>query len=323
VSTISERFIAWLRPKKKPGKNQWVMVSISFLLAVTLWFLVTMNSQSYSTTFHVPIKLINFPDSLQLLKEFPEELEVDTRGVGIQLLYQKWEPEDTIYLDFNEVRDKRRFVPRANLAQINQVLQSGVSTTRVRPDTISLAFLRKANKRVPIVLDMVLNMPPSYRVTSTLRPDRDSVLIVGPEASLKNIHSWKTVQYVTSPIRSRQVLYVPMDTIPPFTVLPKEVPVTVEPRPYTERVLSVAVNKVNLPRNTLLRLETDSVYLRFLLPMDEYDVINEGSFRFEADFESINQRSDFLIPTLAAFPPSVLIKSFTPRLLRYTIVETE
>lgn len=299
------------------------MVSISFLLAVTLWFLVTMNSQSYTTTFQVPIKLVNFPDSLQLLGEFPEELEVETRGVGIQLLYQRWEPEDTIYLDFNQLRDTRRFVPRSNLAQINQVLQPGVSTTRVRPDTISLAYLRKANKRVPVVLDMVLNMPPAYRMTQPLAPDRDSVLVVGPAASLKNIHSWKTVKFVTSPIRDREVLYVPMDTIPPFTVLPKEVPVTVEPRPYTERVLSVAVNKVNLPRNTLLRLESDSVYLRFLLPMDEYDAINEESFRFEADFQSINKRSDFLIPTLTNLPQSVLVKSFSPRMLRYTIVETE
>lgn len=299
------------------------MVSISFLLAVTLWFLVTMNSQTYNSTFHVPVKLVNFPDSLQLLNEFPEELEVETRGIGIHLLYQRWEPEDTIFLDFNQIRDSRRFVPSANLARINQVLQPGVNTTRVSPDTISLAFLRKANKRVPVELDMVLTMPPSYRMTSSLRPDRDSVLVVGPAASLANINSWKTVKYITKPIRTRQVLYVPMDTVPAFSVLPKEVPVTVEPRPYTERVLAVPVNKVNLPRNTLLRLESDTVSLRFLLPMDEYDAISQASFRFEADFESINQRSDFLIPTLTKLPQSVLVKSFSPRLLRYTIIETE
>ncbi|MEM0998529.1 MAG: hypothetical protein AAGN35_15830 [Bacteroidota bacterium] len=323
LNSLAERLLAWLLPKKKPEKNEWVTAGISFLLAVTLWFLVTMNTQNYSTTFRVPLKLTNFPDSLQLLNEFPPEMEVYTRGVGIDLLYQHWEPEDTVYVDFKEWRQERQFVARENLSSVDQVLKSGITPVGVEPDTIFLDFLRKTNKRVPIELDLVLNLPTSYRLRDEPRADRDSVLVIGPADSLARITSWKTTHYVSDQIRDEQELFIPLDTLHPFQVLPKIVPVRVLPLPYTERTISVPIRRINLPRNKSLRLENDSVRVQFLLPMDDYDRIDASAFRIDADYELIDARSDYLIPQLSAAPASVRIRAIAPRLVRYTVIEKE
>ncbi|HHG84072.1 MAG TPA: hypothetical protein ENJ82_04920, partial [Bacteroidetes bacterium] len=109
LKSLAERILNWLKPVKKPEKNQWVTVSISFILAVTLWFLVTLNTQSFSRYYSIPVKLSNFPEDLQLTREFPSQMRVLAKGVGIDLLYQQFESQDTLTINFNNFKDRREF----------------------------------------------------------------------------------------------------------------------------------------------------------------------------------------------------------------------
>ena len=58
----------------KASRTHWITLSISFLLAVVLWFIVALNKQDYETWFNVPVKLVNFPEKYQLTQPFPSSI---------------------------------------------------------------------------------------------------------------------------------------------------------------------------------------------------------------------------------------------------------
>ena len=79
------QFVRRATPVEKPKKNQWVTVSVSFVLAVILWFLVTLNTQTYTTSFDIPLKLVNFPENYQLIEEFPDNPAVWSNRGNVRL----------------------------------------------------------------------------------------------------------------------------------------------------------------------------------------------------------------------------------------------
>lgn len=283
-----------------------------------------MNTQTYSTSFDIPVKLSNFPKSLQLSSEFPKEIRVLATGIGIDLMLQRWNPpNDTLNIDFRRFEDKRSFVSRENYGLIDQALRPGLRTVFAFPDSISLSYARKSNKHVPVVLDIELNLPPSYRNVGKLAPLKDTVLVVGPKDSLDRITEWRTARYRTPLLTRQQDLYVPLDTVPPFEVIPDKVVVPVNPVPFTEGTVSLPIRLTNVPRNTEVHLTPDSVRLKYLVPLSAFDEVRDTDFRLEVDFPEIDTRSDYVIPELVRKPKDVEIVGLTPLRMNYLIVTQE
>jgi hypothetical protein len=89
------QIIQWLRPEEKTQKNQWVAISICAVLAVTLWFLVTLNIQTFQSSFKVPLKVDNLPEKYQLKEDLPSHVTVQTEGKGIALLSRHFSASPT------------------------------------------------------------------------------------------------------------------------------------------------------------------------------------------------------------------------------------
>lgn len=305
-------------------RYQWVAVSVSFVLAVTLWFLVTLNKQSYTTTFIVPVKLINFPNNLQLLNEFPEQVEVTTFGSGIKLFYQGLDPNaDTVEVDFESFGESGHFLANQNLRLITAALNQGLSAVAVTPDSISLAFATKSNKKVPVVLDIEWDLPPSYRVAPGNLSYTDSVLVVGPIDSLQHVRECKTTHFKLPHSSQPQVVFIPLDSLGTMQMLPNPIKLTYSPQPYTERVMRLPVTAVGLPLDARLHLDPDSVEVKLLLPLDQFKAIHPHHLSAEVHFADLDERSPYVIPRVGHLPEEVELVSFSPILLRYMLITQE
>jgi YbbR domain-containing protein len=305
-------------------KIQWVAVSVSFVLAVTLWLLVTLNKQRYTTAFNIPVKLVNCPENYQLLSEFPRELEVLATGSGIKLFYQSLDPmKDTVEIDFAAFRDKGYFMASKNLRLVSDALQQGLTVLSVNPDTISLAFATKSNKTVPVRLDLEWDLPPSYRVNPEDVKFTDSVLVVGPKDSLVNVVEVKTVPYKLPRSIQPQVIIIPLDSLGPMKVYPNSIKLTYTPKPYTEKVVKVPVSTTGIPLETRLNLDPDSVEVKVLLPLEKFEWLSSAVLSAEVAYSEIDRRSKFVVPQLVNVPDDIEVVSFTPRLLQYMVITQE
>lgn len=300
--------------------QDWVTVSISLILAVTLWFIVTLNTQTYTTDFRVPVRLTNFPGEYQLLDEFPAEVQLQATGPGIKLLYEEFSSPDTLVIDYNAYSNKYHFVGHDNLELISKVLKEGVRAIAMTPDSISLRKLPKKTKKVPIRLAMTWNLPVSYRLASPPKLSVDSVLVTGPSDSLARIEYWPTAALLSDLATENMTFRVPLDTMQPFAVVPNEILVEISPEPFTEINLPVPVHATGLPRRTDLYFEPDTVMVRYLVPLAYSDSIDASDFKVEVDYSAINPRSSYVVPRLRSAIPGTEVVGLQPQRVKYLII---
>ncbi|MFN8397728.1 MAG: hypothetical protein U0176_24120 [Bacteroidia bacterium] len=300
---------------------QWVAVGVSFVLAVTLWLLVTLNKQSYTTTFDIPVKLTNFPNNLQLLSEFPKELKVVAFGPGIKLFYERLDPaRDTVDIDFEVFRDKGYFTARKNLKLISDALKQGLVAVSSDPDTISLAFAVKSNKKVPVRLDIEWDLPPSYRVQPQDLRFTDSVLVVGPTDSLNQVTECKTIHFRLPRSVEPQTVFVPLQGLGPMQMLPNSIKLQYTPRPYTERIMRLPVSVAQTFSDISLHFEPDSIELKLLVPLERYEALDQMPPLVEVSVDQLSDRSAFVVPTISKVPEDMEIVGFSPVMVRYIMI---
>lgn len=300
---------------------QWVAVGVSFVLAVTLWLLVTLNKQSYTTTFDIPVKLTNFPNNLQLLSEFPKELKVVAFGPGIKLFYERLDPaRDTVDIDFEVFRDKGYFTAQKNLKLISDALKQGLVAVSSDPDTISLAFAVKSNKKVPVRLDIEWDLPPSYRVQPQDLRFTDSVLVVGPTDSLSQVTECKTIHFRLPRSVEPQTVFVPLQSLGPMQMLPNSIKLQYTPRPYTERIMRLPITVANSYADINLHFEPDSVELKMLVPLERFEALDQSPPMVEVAIDQFSERSPFVIPSISNVPGDMEVVGFSPAMVRYIMV---
>ncbi len=316
-----ESLLQRISPSEKPDRNQWVAISISFVLAVTLWFLVTLNTQDFVSRFEVPVKVVNVSKDVQLSGGYPTSLEVESRGRGIELLNEYFEPsKDTIRIDFQTFRDQEYFIASNNFSVINAALKNDIRAIRVTPDSIPLVFGRRATRRVPLVPNHRLDLPLGFRNVLGFQPDQDSVDVSGPQKKLDTLKFWRT-ERVNIPVDKAGPIQVPVERRPFFQVIPKIITLPVEPLAYTEKEMRIPVFPANLPADTRLRLTPDSVNVRVLVPVESYETVENSNLFFEVNFEDLDRRSRYAIPYSRNFPDRVILQRFTPIRLEYLIIK--
>ena len=201
-------------------------------------------------------------------------------------------------------------------------MPEGLSATNASPDSISLQFDRKARKRVPVILRHQITLPNTYRHASPLTFSPDSVDVIGPADQLEKIQSWNTIAGESEAVYQASQLSVALDTVRPFQVLQKNIKVTVDPKPYTEAETEVQVRVVN-DRNgrNYIRIEPQSIKIRYLVPMDLYKEVKAEDFRVVVRGSDLNPRSNFAIPEVVKVPRKVEVVSLQPGKLSYMIIE--
>jgi hypothetical protein len=188
------------------------------------------------------------------------------------------------------------------------------------PDSLSLEYVLKSYKMVPVELDLKPNFPVGYRHFGSLVPRPDSVLIVGPEEDLAGITRWRTESRTTRRINSPTTVYVKPESRRPFQINPGVLKVDVDPVQFTERSLRIPVQAVNLPADTKLRVEPDSATASFLIPLANYEAIAQSNVHLEVDFTQLNSRSSYVLPKMVGMPETAVLQSFEPHLMRYLVI---
>ena len=217
---------------------------LALLLSAVLWFTVA-GEHVVERSLRVPLEFRNIPQSLDIVGNAPDSVDVRLRGSSAVL--SRVQPgEITAVLDLGSARTGSRLFPiRADEVRA----PFGIEVSQVIPNTIALDLEKSARRRVPVVPATDGSPAPGY-VIGRVSADPATVEIMGPESRLRQITEATTepvsVKDARAPVRDGVSVGVVDASV--RLVEPQNANVTVEiwPAPVERQVADVPVRYRNL-----------------------------------------------------------------------------
>lgn len=301
--------------------NQGVVVIGALLLAITLWFLVTLN-QEYETLIYYPVTVENVPNTVQMGVITPSRVKLQVRGSGVDLLEEHLHiRRDTLRFPYTQQFRDGFFLTNPALREVSEYLPAGLVPLRISPDSIFFAIDDRVPKKVPLVHRVDIRLKLAYQLEAhpVLRPD--SVIVQGPKAMLDTLKAWYTKRFQTAELSKKTTIEVEIiDTISGFSVFPKRATLALEPRLYTQLELILPVNVVDLPPGVSVRLAQPNVKVSCLVPMDEYENLRATQYQILIRYPDIDREVPYLIPNTDFLKLPIRVVGHSPTYISYVIV---
>ena len=158
-------------------------------LALVLFVLVRCETETMRTVqLDVVAELPALDSSQVLVSELPSKVRVDLRGPRTRLDALRLTELTPIRADLRE--DGRRELSLEELIRVPEPVQ----VVRVRPRSVQLQWRRRAERRVPIQLNVEGTPPRGLELGAGVRLDPSSVAVTGPDdevAALQRIETDK------------------------------------------------------------------------------------------------------------------------------------
>ena len=217
---------------------------LALLLSCVLWFTVA-GEHVVERSLRVPLEFRNMPQSLDIVGNAPDSVDVRLRGSSAVL--SRVQPgEITAVLDLGSARTGSRLFP----IRTDQVRAPfGIEVSQVLPNSIALDLEKSARRRVPVVPATDGSPAPGY-VIGRVTADPATVEIMGPESRLRQVS-----EAITEPVSVKDARALVRDGVSVGVVdasvrlvQPQNANVTVEiwPAPVEQQVPDVPVRYRNL-----------------------------------------------------------------------------
>jgi len=168
------------------------MKLISLALALTLYFYVFVN-QERELVLEVPLSLQGMPESLTWTGEIPEAARVRFRGLGMDLLKLRTQPElARMIVTVGDVRPGRYQRPLVS-RDVRVLADMSVQIVEiVSPSEITLEFDQLLMRRLPVVPKVTGRPAPGYIRFGRVITEPDSVDVGGPQQRLESFDAVPT-----------------------------------------------------------------------------------------------------------------------------------
>jgi len=324
VREFLSRILRLIVTSEPSREKRLLTIGLAVLMATLLWIVVTLN-QPYKATMAFPIRIVAVPDSLQLTQLRTPNLRVELSGLGVDLLLEYFQfRRDTMALNFEGVHNQPNYLLSNRVrAEIEKRFGERLSVEKILTDRIRLQVEAKVSRRVPVAFRAQIQLEPTMQLEADPALRDDSVTLYGPQTWIDTISEWPTSPDYVLAVERADLLTVPLAEPPPGCVVtPSEVKVFVSPQRYTETLLRVPVEVVNLPENTEVRLSHRVIEVSCLVPLDRYhsllEEVQESSLRIP--FNKLDPQIPSMIPDLN-LPAQVKPIARSPLALSYVIIQ--
>lgn len=289
---------------------------IAYILAISLWFIVNLNSD-YRITITIPIEVGAIPQDMALAEGLPEFLEVEVSGDGWKLvnLYSN-PPEIPIDVIEGEVNLFNQVRQRFTLVQ-------DVSVLKVEPLFLSIGLEQKISKKIPIKLHSNLQFEDRYGLVSDPVFNPDSLTITGATSQINKIDYWMISDTLSlSNVRediSQIVPIKPKNSLIDYDV--DQITFLADVSEFTEGEVNVYIRTRNLPRGNIINYNPSTVTIRFDVPIEQYiEVQNLRPYEVYVPYQEIvEDATGYVTPDIELVTTQYQIKlrSFQPKAVAY------
>ena len=304
------------------ARNRVVVLFLSFLLASVFWFLINLN-KTYQANLDFPAKIIGVPDTIDIHPEVFPSVELTIEGLGGNLMSYllKWN-RDTLHVGFNRESEKGFVLTQGQINTWQRILKGVQLVSVIDPDSLTFVIDYQAEKYVPLISQIDVNLASSHILEAMPQLYPDSVKVIGPQRILDTLTGWRTVPFATPELSEEKVIEIGIeDTFSLVQVYPKFGYLRVKPRLYTQTELEIPLEVIDLPENVEVKLQHQQLKLTCLVPLDIYETIQLNSYTSVVKYGDIDLRIPYILPDFSFLPPSVKLLFSSPSQVPYVMVK--
>lgn len=314
-----------IRRIRRGLKKRKVKVFLLFLLASALIWFINNLAQTYMAKTTFKLNYINSNKELLLTKAYSDKVDVRLQTVGFQFLgfnFQK--KEVTIDLEeVNKVDDSYFLLPQDYRDQIEKQLSGSMLLLEMDADTLFFDFLELVSKEVPIESNVKINLAHNYLMEGALVIDPSAITLSGPKEEIDTIVAVRTVDLdfpeMTTDFSEKVGLYKSPE-LKYTSYSTKVVQIEGKVSKFSEKIVDVPVEVINLPKGRQVRTFPDEVSILCKAKIEELKNIDSQDFRVIADYlQNRGTRSNILELTLDKKPKGIFSASLMETKTEYIL----
>lgn len=319
-----------LTDREKVKFNRQLLIYLLFLvLSIIFWYLNAL-SKEYTTVINYPIKYEDFPKGKVLVSDLPEELQIKVKGFGFTILRSKLTSYlDPIILPINIFRlDIQRkdnqyifyLLSRYTKEWIGNQLGSEIQLVSVLPDTLFFKFTDVVDKKLPVQLVSKLDFAKQFMLNGKIIIHPDSIIVSGPQVMIDTLKVISTNELYVKGIKDTITKEIGLFPISKISFDTKNVSVTIPAVKYTEMVLNIPIESVNVPDSLKLKTFPAFISLSCWVSLSDYDKMTPFMFRASVDYKILkNNPSNKVKINLTKIPTMVNNITYHPKSVEFII----
>ncbi len=286
------RYLSWKLKSFFLSKD--VLSFLIFLLLSAAFWLVNALEKERVMILKVPLTYAGVPEDVIFENEMPRMVRVQVRDLGKNLWFYHLNPLSEVSIVL-----KHQFMEQGLVSITNTSMQKIISD-RLLPTTAILdiepanfvgAYVRQHQKKVPVILQTLINTEHQYMLCNRPIFSPDSVIVYGPDHVLDTIHSVSTqvleLKQVNESVRSS----VELISIPSLRFSENKVIVDVCVVMFTEKSVELTVHIINSPENINLRSFPATVKATFNIRVSHYNEFDVNDIHVVVDYKEIEKNN--------------------------------
>lgn len=296
ASRFKKQIIRLSKKAKTSFKTKEVLVFLLFyILSTLLWFLYK-TSQLQEVHLDVPIVYKGIPSNVEIDGSLPSHLVAVFKDKGSSLFfYLLGEKLPPVTIDvsnrFVASNEKIAVLTRYYEKEVSSHLRSSAGSLFLMPDTLVISYTKLYAKRLPVRFSGNIQLARQYILSDSLRMMPDEVAAFGPKKILDTMQA-----IYTKPISLLNVqdstdvkcqLFIPplVHVDPPMAVLHLCV------EPFTEKILEIPIQGINMPQNLILRTFPATVKVVCLVGISHFNDLMAKDFKAIVDYNTLDTKT--------------------------------
>lgn len=274
--------------------------------ATTFWFFSALNKTDYTTRLDYPIVFSYSTDSTYLLSQLPENIRVQVRGGGWNLLRKTLMVNTRpVQITLNEPT-KTKSIPGQALTEEVEAVLGDVRLSYIVTDTLHINIDSVLEKQVQVVLDSTsVALEENHWITSPILLNPRSVTLHGPASVVSQARDTLFIRLSDEEIDEDYQATVPLSYVNAMVeVVPPEAQLAFEVAPFVSFKKRVPLLTANFPQDSSAYLALDQVTVNFWIreSLAKEGLPDSTSFTVVADFLATDPRDSTVAPVVQKHP---------------------
>lgn len=285
-----------------------------FFIASCLFLMLSKLSEVYTETILYPVKIANYPEDLQFVKDTSLKLRVRLKSTGFRLLPLLFKKSDTLILsaqkDVKQVDSKSEFVWNAGNAfdNLKVHLPSYYEVLNVEPDSLFFKYETLSSRQFKIALNSNISYAIGFDVVRNMNLSQDSVKVIGPVSVLDTLSGITTELVELKNLKTKFSLPVALNNPDPqiLKLSPGSIELSADVRRFTEGEVSVPLTLINKPDNLNINYFPKQLSLTYYVDLESFKTITAEDFEIVIDYnEYLNNSDNVLTPKVKRYPETI------------------
>lgn len=287
MTSLKVIFIEIFRKIRKFVFTKDFLIFLVFVLISTCFWFINISGKKRSVDIKMDVEYINVPDNIQFLTPLPNELKVEIKDFGFNILRYTFHKKSPIIVNYND------FLGNDTLLQYPLYKLETLVKSNLDNSTEIVGGLKKLNakyqrlekKILPTKLMGDISLQSQYVLSDSVCITPENIEVFGPKEIIDTLRYAYVMPITLSKIDKSISLKQPLWEQKGISYAQNEVLVHIEVEMITEKHLQIPIQCINKPSGVYVHLFPSVVDVSFSVGLSHFNSITENDFQVILDYQ--------------------------------------